>query len=130
MLMQFSTGSIEDRETEEIGIDVHNAGIQASNITCTLIMNLGDRKDVITKKVKVGPRSEMVVMRAEPRGTESPELILEVDSPSLIIMLKVETRFPLRFKVVATIDRPEPQGGDSPTEVTLLSGIINRGDPF
>lgn len=129
MLIQFSTGSIEDREASMVAVDVHNAGIQASNVVCTLTANVGSRRDVLSKRLKVAPRSELSVLRAQLEGTEDPELVIEVDSPSLIISVKAETRRPLNLKVVTLTDGRDACDGAA-VGTTLFSGTLYRGDPF
>jgi len=133
VILQFTTGSIEDRQLNGISVSVLNAGIQPANVSYVLRKFLGDQLvEVLEKQAKVSPQEESVILDEVGLKDVQCEVVLKVDSPSLIITVVGETRHPLHIQthVVEDIEADESDESSPPRSITLLSGYTNKGDPF
>lgn len=133
MILQFTTGSVEDRRQFGINLSVLNAGIQPANIACIFKKFKADQLIEVTNElIKVMPQKEETVLAETGLKDVHCELILKVDSPSLIVTIVGEARYPLHCQTIfvedveADLDQCPPLS----RSITLLWGYTSKGDPF
>ena len=133
MILQFTTGSVEDRQRYGINISVLNAGIQAANVAYSLKKFLGDQLvEVAEQHAKVAPQEESVILDEVGLKDVHCEVVLKVDSPSLIITVVGEARYPVHLQTHFVDDIDAESDGHAPPSrsITLLWGYTSKGDPF
>lgn len=133
MILQFTTGSVEDRQRYGVNISVLNAGIQAANVAYVLKKFLGDQLvEVLQEQAKVSPQEESVILDEVGLKDVQCEIALKVDSPSLIITIVGEARYPVHLQThfVDDIDAESSDESAPPRSITLLWGYTSKGDPF
>lgn len=133
MLLQFTTGSVEDRQKFDIHITVLNAGIQPANVLC-IFTRFGGRwsEHVVERRAKVSPQTEIDLLSETGLKNVHCEVVLKVDSPSLIITLKGETHYPLHCQtyLVDDIGATDEESSPVPRTMALFWGYTSKGDPF
>ncbi len=133
MILQFTTGSVEDRQRYGINISVLNAGIQAANVAYVLKKFLGDQLVEVTEdQAKIAPQEESVILDEVGLKDVQCEVVLKVDSPSLIVTIVGEARYPVHLQThfVDDIDEAGDGQGPPPRSITMLWGYTSKGDPF
>lgn len=134
MLLQFTTGSVEDRQRYDILIAVLNAGIQPANVLCTYTRFRGDvAESIVERRVKVQPQEEREVLSEAGLKDVHCEVTLKVDSPSLIVTIKGESYYPLHCQTFLVDDIEGATGDDGatpPRKLALFWGYASKGDPF
>lgn len=131
-MFQFTTGSVEDRQRHAVHVTVKNAGIQAANVRHLFRKLHRDRlESVIERTDKIPPGREAVILDVDGLNDVHCELILTVDSPTLIVTVIGETRYPLhcRANLVDEISAPYDRSAPS-RSLTLLWSYTSKGDPF
>lgn len=130
MLFQFSTGSVEDRQTEDVRVGVRNAGVQAANILCTFVKKGVDQiEEIVTQRVKVAPQVDEDIFYQADLANFRCKLFLDVDSPSLIVTVKSETRLPLYLRV-SLVDTFPPSPLVEERHAPLFTACASKGAPF
>lgn len=133
MILQFTTGSVEDRQRYGINVSVLNAGIQAANVAYAFRKFLGDQfLEVAEHRTKVASQEETVILDEAGLKDVQCEILLKVDSPSLIVTIVGEARYPVHLQTLLVDDiEAEPDGEVSPSRsIALLWGYTSKGDPF
>lgn len=132
MLLQFTTGSVEDRQKFDIRISVLNAGIQPANVLCIFTRFGGHWSEhVLERRAKVPPQTEIDLLAETGLKNVHCEVVLKVDSPSLIITIKGETHYPLHCQtyLVDDIDAQD-DAAPVPRTMALFWGYTSKGEPF
>ncbi len=133
MIFQFTTGSVEDRQRFGVHVSVMNAGIQPANVAYVFKKYQGDwLAGVVERRAKVMPREDAELLSEVGLKDVHCEIVLKVDSPSLIVTVVGETRYPLHCQTLFVDDIDSDEAGASPTSrsVSLLWGYTSKGDPF
>lgn len=133
MIFQFTTGSVEDRQHHGVHISVFNAGIQPANVAYVFKKNRAQwLLGMVKKKVKVMPQEEAEILSEDGLSHVHCEIVLKVDSPSLIITVVGETRHPLHCQTIFVDDIDADENEELPTSrsVSLLWGYTSKGEPF
>ena len=133
MIFQFTTGSVEDRQQYGVHVSVLNAGIQPANVKCIFKKYRGGRlTGVLERQVKVQPQDETEVLSELGLKDVHGEILLKVDSPSLIVTVVGEARHPLHCQTLFVDDIESSSDGPSPASrsMSLFWGYTIKGDPF
>lgn len=137
MLLQFTTGSTDDRQHFGIQIFVLNAGIQPGNVLYRYVRYSGEAGEAISETIiesraKIPPQEERSILSNTAEKEARHEVILMVDSPTLIITVKAETHHPLFLKVyfVSDITLSVEESLLSPYSLALFCGYLSKGEPF
>ena len=133
MIFQFTTGSVKDRQQYGVHVSVLNAGIQPANVAYIFKKYRGSwLTGIVERQAKVLPREETEILDEVGLKDVHCEILLKVDSPSLIVTIIGETRYPLHCQTLF-VDDIEADGGGSSTDsrsFSLLWGYASKGDPF
>jgi len=103
------------------------------NVAYILRKFLGDQLvEVLENRAKVAPQEESVILDEVGLKDVQCEVVLKVDSPSLIVTVVGEARHPLHLQthVVDDIDVESDGQLPPPRSITVLSGYTSKGDPF
>lgn len=133
MLLQFTTGSVEDRQQYDIRVSILNAGIQPANVLCIFARRAeASGASRIERRVKVMPQQEVSVLHETDLKGVHCEVVLKVDSPSLIVTIKGESHYPLHCEtfLVDDIEAEEGAEGSSSQSMALFWGYASKGPPF
>lgn len=133
MIFQFTTGSVNDRQQNGVYVSVLNAGIQPANVACILKMYRGSwLTGIVERQAKVMPREESEILDEVGLKDVHCEILLKVDSPSLIVTIVGETRHPLHCQTLFVDDIEADRNGSSSDSrsFSLLWGYTSKGDPF
>lgn len=133
MIFQFTTGSVQDRQQYGVHISILNAGIQPANVLCVFRKFQGRQlTGVIERQVKVQPREETEILSETGLKDVHCEILLKVDSPSLIVTIIGEARYPLHCQTlfVDDIEADEAKDASPSRSMSLLWGYTIKGDPF
>lgn len=133
MIFQFTTGSVEDRQQYGVHLSVLNAGIQPANVACIFKKYRGSwLTGIFERQIKVPPREEAEILNEAGLKDVHCEILLKVDSPSLIVTVVGEARYPLHCQTLFVDDiTADVENGDSPSRsMSLLWGYTVKGEPF
>ena|GEM_PF-2740966 len=133
MILQFTTGSIDDRQHYGIQVSVLNAGIQPGNVLYRYVRYSGDASEtIIESRAKVPPQEESQILSDSAEREARYEVILMVDSPTLIITVQAETYYPLFLKVyfVSDVTMSVEESLLNPCSLALFCGYVAKGEPF
>lgn len=135
MLLQFTTGSVEDRQHYDIRVSILNAGIQPANVLCIFARRSeASGASRIERRVKVMPQQEVSILHETDLKGVHCEVVLKVDSPSLIVTIKGESHYPLHCETFLVDDiEAEEEGegeGGSAQSMALFWGYASKGPPF
>lgn len=133
MIFQFTTGSVEDRQQYGVHLSVLNAGIQPANVACIFKKYRGSwLTGVLERQVKVPPREEAEILNELGLNDVHCEILLKVDSPSLIVTVVGEARYPLHCQTLFVDDITSDGASNQPASrsMSLLWGYTIKGDPF
>ena len=133
MIVQFTTGSVEDRLRSEIQVSILNAGIQPANVVCTLRqLEQEGPINIIEQPAKVDPQEVLILVDHEVMKDAYCELVLFVDSPSLMVTIWAETHEPVHYQIVYVDDIEAVLEGDDENDsaAVIFWGYASKGEPF
>ena len=133
MLLQFTTGSVEERHRYDIWVSVLNAGVQPANVLCRFVRYPEDASEtVVERRVKIPPQQSADILYASDLKDVHCEVTLKVDSASLIVTIKGETHYPLHLEtfLVDDIDAGTENSASLPQTMALFWGYASKGAPF
>lgn len=131
MLLQFSTGSVSDPASHHIHIVAHNAGVQPANIAATLRKQSAVTAHQAVNVVKIVPQEERVILDEIVPEDGAYEVMVQIDSPTLILTLQAETHDPLGFFVeLVNTWSPSSHNASNSQSVPLMWGYVTKGIPF
>lgn len=131
MLLQFSTGSVDDYQKSDVHVSVLNAGIQPANIAVSLVKDRPkESKVIVSHQFKVAPQTEKDIFSEAGLTDGLCRLVIDVDSPSLIFTMKVETAEPIPFCVNLIDTWSSKNSSTHRSTIPLLRGFASRGVPF
>lgn len=133
MILQFTTGSIDDRLHYGVTVSVLNAGIQPGNVLYRYVRYSEDSSEtIIESRTKIPPQEERSVISDTAERDARYEVLLMVDSPTLIITVQAETYHPLFLKAyfVSDVTVSVEESLLNPLSVALFCGYVAKGEPF
>jgi len=133
MLLQFTTGSVERRHAYGLRVSVLNTRLRPAQIAI-VFRCFGDdwHGDIFEDRITVQPNRSVIVLDKSGLDDAHCELLLKVDSPSLVVTIVGETRYPLHCQTLCVddIDTPVDDLDLESKSHSLLWGYAAKGDPF